>query len=181
MGLSKKAEREQVRERLLRSGSSYAEVVDEMCRQFRVRPRTGWRYALGWEMWKVAQELVAANPKARVDVPRISRWESWPIGKGSSQPSLHDLAGLAMAFGHGCTVADLVDQADLAEFSPPSVVWWPRSSLARRLAVRVGLQCGWGTVPAKRWPPSPSGPSRRLRSGRPFPRRGRLVWPTSRR
>ena len=117
MGLSEKARREILRERMLRAGVSYAEVADEMCRQFRVRRRTGWRYALGWEMWKVAQEYMTANPGARVDVPRISRWESWPIGKGASRPSLHDLAGLAMAFGHGCSVVDLVDQADLAEFS----------------------------------------------------------------
>ena len=117
MALSSKARRKQLRERLLRAGASYPEIADEMCRQFRVRRRTGWRYALGWEMWKVAQEYTVANPGARVDVPRISRWESWPVTSGSSRPSLDHLAGLAMAFGHGCTVADLVDDADLAEFS----------------------------------------------------------------
>lgn len=117
MGLSRKAQREQLRAHLLRSGASHAAVAAQMCRLWSVRPRTGWRYAVGWEMWKLAQEFVVANPQLRADVSRISRWEAWPLGQGGRKPSLEDLAALALTFGHGCTVADLVDQADSSEYS----------------------------------------------------------------
>jgi hypothetical protein len=93
-----------------------------MCQEFKVRPRTGWRYALGWDQWKVAQEFMTVNPDTRVDVSRVSRWESWPLAQGSSRPSLRDLAGLALTFGRGCTVAHLVDEHDAAQFSPADLL-----------------------------------------------------------
>ena len=145
MALSKRAQRGQLRERLLRAGASYPEIADEMCRQFRVRRRTGWRYALGWEMWKVAQEYTVANPGARVDVPQISRWESWPFG--GSRPSIESLSSLGLTFGHGCTVADLVDHDDREHLSQAELT--VINATGRRQTVRPLAALGT-SVPAAR-------------------------------
>jgi tetratricopeptide (TPR) repeat protein len=116
MARSAKAEREQFRRRLLADGVPVAQIAVEMRRRFDARPRTAWRYALGWNLWKTAQEYRKANPSSSIDDTRISKWESWPIG--GTRPSLENLAGLALAFGHTCAVSDLIDNGDLAEFSP---------------------------------------------------------------
>ncbi|WP_419707953.1 hypothetical protein [Promicromonospora sp. NFX87] len=115
MARSRKAEREQVRQQLHANGLTVAEIAAEMGRRFNVRPRTAWRYALGWEQWRAVQAYRAANPSAPIDDTRVSKWESWPFG--GAQPSPEHLAGLVLAFGHGCTVADLVDEDDLSTYS----------------------------------------------------------------
>jgi hypothetical protein len=115
MARSHKAERELVRHQLLADGLTVAQIAAEMRHRFGVRPRTAWRYALGWEQWRAVQEYRTAN-SAAIDESRISRWESWP--QGGSRPSPENLVGLVRAFGHGCTVADLVDDDDLNSYSP---------------------------------------------------------------
>lgn len=116
MARSAKAEREQVRRRLLADGVPVAQIAVEMGRRFDARPRTAWRYALGWNLWKTTQEYRKANPSSSIDDTRISKWESWPTG--GTRPSLENLAGLALTFGYTCAVSDLIDNGDLAEFSP---------------------------------------------------------------
>jgi tetratricopeptide (TPR) repeat protein len=61
-------------------------------------------------------EYLATNPHAKLTESRLSAFEQWPYG--GSKPSLEHLAGLALTFGHGCTPADLVDAADLAQMEP---------------------------------------------------------------
>lgn len=115
MALSTKAQREGLRERLLNEGRTVSQIAAEMARRFNVRPRVAWRYALGWPQWKLVQELRAAAPGMAVGDNRISEWEAWPYG--GARPSLENLIDLADAFGHGCTVSDLVDAVDLAHSS----------------------------------------------------------------
>ncbi|GAA4706754.1 hypothetical protein [Promicromonospora umidemergens] len=115
MARSGKAEREQVRRRLQAERVPVAQIAVEMERRFAARPRTAWRYALGWDQWKTVQAYRIANAAA-IDETRISKWESWP--HGGTRPSLENLAGLVLAFGHGCTVAELVDDDDLEHLSP---------------------------------------------------------------
>ncbi|WP_419707955.1 hypothetical protein [Promicromonospora sp. NFX87] len=115
MARSEKSEREQVRRHLQATGLSVAQIAVEMGRRFGERPRTAWRFALGWEQWRAVQAYRTANPTARIDETRLSKWERWP--HGGSRPSLENLAGLALAFGHGCTPRDLVDDHDRGSLS----------------------------------------------------------------
>lgn len=119
MARSAKAERERLRETWFAAGKSMAEVTGLMGQHFGVRPRTAWRYAAGWDQWKLVQQYRTVNPGARIDESRISRWESWPFG--GSRPSLEALAGLALTLGHGCTLADLVDDDDLRHLSAAEI------------------------------------------------------------
>lgn len=112
---SAKAERERLRETWISAGIPVAEIAGLMGQHFGVRPRTAWRYALGWDQWRLVQQYRTVNPEARIDESRVSRWESWPFG--GSHPTLEALSGLALAFGHGCTLAALVDDADRRHLS----------------------------------------------------------------
>ncbi|GAB3170990.1 hypothetical protein GCM10027059_38470 [Myceligenerans halotolerans] len=117
MATSAKARREQLREHLLSQGLTMRHVASEIAGTFRVRPRTAWRYAMGWPQWKLVQQLRAANPGFPISESRVSEWESWPYG--GAKPSLTILGALAHTFGHGCTVGDLLDEADLDSYSTP--------------------------------------------------------------
>ncbi len=108
---SRRAASARLRCDLLREGFTVAEIAREISATFDIRPRTAWRWALDWPQWRLVQEYQRANEGASVSVSRISEWESWPFG--GSQPST--LSRLALAFGHHCGVADLVDSHDLAE------------------------------------------------------------------
>ncbi|WP_125778363.1 hypothetical protein [Antribacter gilvus] len=118
MARSEKARRDELRAQLRAKGLRTDQIAAEMGRRWGVRPRTAWRYAMGWDQWRLAQEFMVRNPGARIDESRISRWESWPVAARSSRPSLEALAGLVLVFGPDCTVAHLVDEHDLAAFSP---------------------------------------------------------------
>lgn len=116
MGRSARAEQEQLRRQLLADRVPVGQVAVEMGRRFGVRPRTAWRYARGWKQWEALQEYRRADPSSTIDETRISKWESWPFG--GARPSPENLVVLTQAFGHGCTVSDLVDEDDLRSFSP---------------------------------------------------------------
>lgn len=116
MGRSARAEQEQVRRRLVADGMPVAQIAVEMGRRFGARPRTAWRYALGWKQWEVLQGYRRADLSSTIDETRISKWEAWPFG--GARPSPENLVVLTHAFGHGCTVSDLVDEDDLRSFSP---------------------------------------------------------------
>lgn len=115
MAKSAKALREQIRQELFRGGMSTKDVAVELAARLHVRPRVAWRYAMGWPQWKLVQEFRSANPHLAIGESRVSEWESWPFG--GTRPSLEVLAALASAFGHGCVVADLLDEADLDRMS----------------------------------------------------------------
>ena len=85
-------------------------------RQFNLRPRLAWRYALGWPQWKLAQRHNTLHPGAKLTDARVSDHESWP--HGGSPPGLRYLARLATTYGHGCTAAQLVDADDLEHLNP---------------------------------------------------------------
>jgi hypothetical protein len=112
---SAKALREQIRHELFRQGMSAKDVAVELANRLHVRPRVAWRYAMGWPQWKLVQEFRSGNPHLAVRESRVSEWESWPFG--GTRPSLEVLAALAATFGHGCVVADLLDEADLDRMS----------------------------------------------------------------
>ncbi|MGH3942074.1 MAG: hypothetical protein ACRDTG_26320, partial [Pseudonocardiaceae bacterium] len=113
---SAKAERDKLRDRMRGYGCTTAQIAAEMSRRFNLRPRIAWRHALGWPQWKVAQHYLTLHPEAKLGDNRISEYEAWP--HGGSPPSLHYLARLAATYGHGCTIAQLVDADDLAKFTP---------------------------------------------------------------
>ena len=115
MPKSAKALREQIRQDLFRTGMPARQVAVELATRLHVRPRVAWRYAMGWPQWKLVQEFRSANPHIAIGENRVSEWESWPFG--GSRPSLEVLAALAAAFGHGCVVSDLLDDADLDRMS----------------------------------------------------------------
>jgi hypothetical protein len=112
---SAKALREQIRQELFRRGMSAKDVAVEVAARLHVRPRVAWRYAMGWPQGKLVQEFRSANPHLAIGESRVSEWESWPFG--GTRPSLEVLAALASAFGQGCVVADLLDEADLDRMS----------------------------------------------------------------
>lgn len=122
---SAKASRDQVRDELLAAGLSTAAVAAGMADRFGLRPRLAWRYALNWPQWRLAQEFRVANPDLAVTESRISEWENWPYG--GTKPAPEALAGLAVAFGHGCVPADLVDALDLANLSRAEQALFTRS------------------------------------------------------
>jgi tetratricopeptide (TPR) repeat protein len=97
-------------------GCTVAQIAAEMSRRFGLRPRAAWRYALGWQQWKVAQQYNTVHPGSSLLDNRVSECENWP--HGGKRPSLHYLANLATTFGHGCTPAQLVDADDLDKFTP---------------------------------------------------------------
>lgn len=115
MARSEKARRDSLRADLSRKGLTVAQIAEEMGREFKVRPRTAWRLALDWTQGDVAREYMLRNENTTMDAPRISKWEAWPYGGTALDPSI--LAALALAFGHGCTAADLVDDADRARLT----------------------------------------------------------------
>ncbi|MCE7002226.1 hypothetical protein LWC34_05200 [Kibdelosporangium philippinense] len=115
-GVSHKAERDQLRDRMRGLGCSAAQMAAEMARRFNLRPRVAWRHAVGWTQWKLAQQYNTAHPGARLSDSRVSEYESWP--HGGVQPSVRYLANLAVVFGHGCTLSQLVDADDLEQFGP---------------------------------------------------------------
>lgn len=61
MARSAKAEREQFRRQLVADDVPVPQIALEMGRRFAARPRTAWRYALGWDQWKTVQEYRTAN------------------------------------------------------------------------------------------------------------------------
>lgn len=116
VGNSPKAERDKLRERMRGYGCSVPQIVLEMARRFRLRPRVAWRHALGWPQWKLAQQYNTLHAGARLSDNRISEFEAWPFG--GSPPNLRFLVQLAATFGHGCTPAQLVDADDLEHLTP---------------------------------------------------------------
>jgi hypothetical protein len=115
MAGSTEAEQDRLRTSLRRAGFKPPQIAAQFAEKFDLRPRAAWRLAMGWPQWKLVQEYRTRNPGHPIGQNRISEWESWPYG--GKQPSLLHLGCLVLAFGHGCTVADLVDDADLAHLS----------------------------------------------------------------
>ncbi|MGH3874850.1 MAG: hypothetical protein ACRDSR_25660 [Pseudonocardiaceae bacterium] len=116
VGISAKAERDQVRDRMRGYGCTVSQIATEMARRFNLRPRTAWRHALGWPQWKLAQRYNSRHCGARLSDNRVSEFEAWP--HGGSPPSPRYLAQLAATYGHGCTPAALVDADDLEHLTP---------------------------------------------------------------
>jgi hypothetical protein len=126
MATSAKARREHLRESLLSQGVALPGVASEIATTFRVRPRVAWRYAMGWPQWKLVQQMRTTNPDLAISESRVSEWESWPYG--GTKPSLTILGALARTFGHGCTVSDLLDDADREQLSPADLMVVERSA-----------------------------------------------------
>ncbi|WP_454859605.1 helix-turn-helix domain-containing protein [Promicromonospora soli] len=102
-----------LRAELLAKGHSVQEVASEIGKRLNERPRAAWRRAMGWSQAKLVEQYKTLNPGFHLSVSRVSEYEVWPYN--GRQPPLKYLTGLAHTFG--CTVADLIDGADLAKFS----------------------------------------------------------------
>ncbi|MFC8796940.1 hypothetical protein ACFT2C_04360 [Promicromonospora sp. NPDC057138] len=129
------AAREQIRAELQAVNASVPHVVAELRRRLDLRPRVAWRAALSWQQWRLVMEYLVANPGAKLTESRVSAFESWPFA--GAKPPLEYLSGLALTFGHGCTPADLVDAADLAQMEPAerhAVALMSRAGAAERAA-----------------------------------------------
>ena len=133
---SAKASRDRVRDELLAAGLSVPAVAAGMADRFGLRPRLAWRYALDWPQWRLAQEFRVANPGLAVTESRISEWENWPYG--GTKPTPEALAGLAVAFGHGCVPADLVDALDLTHLSRAEQALFARRGASATSPALVG-------------------------------------------
>lgn len=103
-----------LRAELLAQGHSVREVANEIGRRLNERPRLAWRRSMGWSQSELVEQYKALNPGFRLSVSRVSEYELWPYG--GTRPPLKYLIGLAHTFG--CSVADLVDDADQAKFTP---------------------------------------------------------------
>ncbi|MBV9141604.1 MAG: hypothetical protein JO115_11920 [Pseudonocardiales bacterium] len=114
-GQSAKAQRDQFRDHLRELGCSIPQIAAEMGRRFNLRPRLAWRLALDWPQWKVAQHYNTIHPGSKLSDHRVSDYENWP--HGGAPPSPRYLARLAATYGHGCTVSQLVDAADLEQLT----------------------------------------------------------------
>jgi hypothetical protein len=134
-GVSPKAERDQLRDRMRGLGCSTAQIAAEMARRYNLRPRVAWRQAVGWTQWKLAQEYNTAHPGAKLSDNRVSEYESWP--HGGTQPSVRYLANLAAAFGYGCTPSQLVDADDLEHFGPADRYLFATSPRGNSLALPI--------------------------------------------
>lgn len=97
-----------LRTELLARGYSVQEIARELGNRLNERPRVAWRRAMGWSQAELVEQYKTLNPGARLSVPRVSEYETWPYG--GTEPSLKYLTGLAHTFG--CAVNDLVDPPD---------------------------------------------------------------------
>lgn len=116
MARSERAARGELRARLHGERATVREIAAQMQAVFGDRPRRAWRHALDWTQWKLVMEFRAATDTT-VDESRLSKWENWP--HGGAQPGLEDLARLAAAFGHSCTILDLIDDVDREHLPGP--------------------------------------------------------------
>jgi hypothetical protein len=115
-GNTAKAERDQLRDDMRALDAPLPNIAAEMSRQFNLRPRIAWRYALDWSQWKLALRYNTAHPGAKLSDSRVSEYELWP--HGGSPLTLRYLSGLAITYGHGCTPLHLVDADDLRHLVP---------------------------------------------------------------
>lgn len=132
-----KAARERLRRELRAAGSSVPQIASQMRDRLGVRPRTAWRYALGWTQETLVLRFRWVNADIPITISRVSEWENWPYGSGG-QMSLEILGALALTFANGCRAHDLVDDVDLSHISPAGRQWIdrraPTSATARVLA-----------------------------------------------
>jgi transcriptional regulator with XRE-family HTH domain len=111
-----KAELDGLRERMCALGFSYDEIVAEIGRRYRVRPRQAYRLAWGWSLEQAAARFndraarQDADPEARASLTgsRLSEWEHWP--RSSRKPSVYVLVMLAEVYQ--TDVLCLLDLAD---------------------------------------------------------------------
>ena len=111
-----KAELDGLRERMRTLAFSTDEIVAEIGRRYRVRPRQGYRLAWAWSLEQAAarfNERAAredADPDARAGLTgsRLSEWEQWP--RSSRKPSVYALVMLA-----GLYETDVLCLLDLAD------------------------------------------------------------------
>lgn len=106
-----KADRDLLRERLLREGCTVDQVADEFRARWRFTPLAAYRYAAGMTQAAAAAAYnrITGDVSASMDASLLSKLEQWPsTGKA---PTVYNLAVLAKVYG---TAADrLVSAVDL--------------------------------------------------------------------
>jgi len=114
-----KRERETLRLRMLEEGAEIAAIATKMQSTFDFRPREAWRHAHGWTQREAADRYNAheSSGSAPLRDGRIAAFEKWP--DSGRRPSFSTLMLLAQTYE--CTVADLLDDRDQAQF--PKAEW----------------------------------------------------------
>jgi hypothetical protein len=161
MARSDKAERENFRRELSGRHWTVRQIAEAMGRKYRVRPRTAWRWALGWNQTRTAMKYNEVTPpESFIHPSRISKWEGWPA-PGSLKPNPLNLVELAMAFGHGCTASDLVDEVDEGHYTTPEqiLIGRPQAQESQSAVAVVGF--------AKLMPTLSARPAARMATGLP--------------
>jgi transcriptional regulator with XRE-family HTH domain len=111
-----KAERDELRNRMLASGFTLDQVVVEMARRWRFRPRQAWRYVHGLTQDQVAARynMLVPDDRQHMTGKRISDYEAWP--NGGVKPPPHVLVALARIYK--TSPAQLVDFLDQQRMRP---------------------------------------------------------------
>jgi transcriptional regulator with XRE-family HTH domain len=118
----RRAELEDVRDRMRRLGLGRDEIAAEIARRYRVRPRESYRLAHGWTLGHTAERFNAlsaqqgTDPHARAGMTgaHLCEHEGWPAG--GRKPSVYILLTLAQLYE--TDVLCLLDLADHENLDP---------------------------------------------------------------
>jgi transcriptional regulator with XRE-family HTH domain len=118
----RRAELDEMRERMRRLGLGHDETAAEIARRYRVRPRESYRLAHGWTLGHAAERFNAiaaqqgTDPHARASMtgPHLCEHEGWPAG--GRKPSVYVLLTLAQLYE--TEVLCLLDLADHENLDP---------------------------------------------------------------
>ena len=126
---SRRGEQRVLREKMRALGMSHRQIAVEFARRYRLRPRAAWRHAHGWSQTEAAEQISSYASEAglgpggttvAMTSPHLCEYENWPgegPGPAGRRPTPYLLSLLAAVYG--CTVHDLLDQADY-EHMPPA-------------------------------------------------------------
>lgn len=102
-------------------GMSNEQIVHELVRQYKLRPRAAWRVAHGWSLTEAAEQInvyaagsgLGSSNTVAMTAAHLSEHENWP-GVASvptgRRPTPYLLSLLAAVYG--CAIDDLLDAAD---------------------------------------------------------------------
>lgn len=129
-----KSQRDSLRNEMLRSGCTTADIAMEMRARWRFRARESWRHAHGLSLQEGADRInevgAGRSDAVAADASLLGKWEKWPLDTGR-RPS--DAVLILMAMVYGCEVGQLLDYEDRrvlprtgivahrAEVTPPDV------------------------------------------------------------
>jgi len=125
---SRRAEQDELRERMRAAGMSHDEIAVEFARRYGYRPRAAHRHAHGWSQVQAAGHInahaagIGLDPRgaAPMDGPRLSELENWPLPNNRRRPTPQLLALLAEVYG--TSIHTLIDLDDREHFTPADIL-----------------------------------------------------------